>query len=98
MKKARILLIDASKGHFGAIIRNVSCLITRADVRSHYRHCYGTRINAISAPVFNAQGRMLLTITVVGPASRFDVDRDSQTCQPSLQAAATLSRRLGFQP
>jgi len=64
---------------------------------ANYTDRYGARINAVAAPVFDAEGRMVLALTLVGPAEATDVDWGGPLCQRLRTAAIQLSRRLGFQ-
>lgn len=53
-------------------------------------------INGFSAPVFGHTGHMVAALTSLGIVGRFDVDWNSPMAQANREAAATLSRRLGF--
>lgn len=53
-------------------------------------------INAVSAPVLDAQGHLSLAITVVGPASSLDATVDSPAAQALLIASRRLSAGLGY--
>ncbi len=53
-------------------------------------------INAISAPVFDAQGGIALVLTAVGPAGAFDAALDGEIARAVKTAAAQVSRRIGF--
>ena len=53
-------------------------------------------INGFSAPVFGHGGRMVAAITCLGIIGNFDLDWDSPMAQATRDAAATLSRRLGY--
>lgn len=53
-------------------------------------------INAVSAPVLDAQGHLSLAITVVGPASSLDATVDSPAAQALLRACRRLSADLGY--
>ncbi len=53
-------------------------------------------INGFSAPVFGHGGRMVAAITSLGIIGNFDMDWDSPMAQATRDAAATLSRRLGY--
>ncbi len=53
-------------------------------------------INGFSAPVFGHDGRMVAAITSLGIIGNFDMDWDSPMAQATRDAAATLSRRLGY--
>ena len=48
-------------------------------------------INAVSAPVFDAHGRLALALTLVGPASSLAVGADSPAVRVLLQACARIS-------
>lgn len=53
-------------------------------------------INAVSAPVLDAQGHLSLAITVVGPASSLDAIVDSPAAQALRLACRRLSANLGY--
>lgn len=52
-------------------------------------------INGFSAPVYDHSGRMVAAITSLGTIGEFDVEWDSSTAHAMLEAAESLSRRLG---
>ncbi len=52
-------------------------------------------INALSAPVFDLDGRIVLAITALGPSGTFDAHWDGELARAIAACAATLSRRLG---
>ena len=53
-------------------------------------------INGFSAPVYDHTGGMIAAITSLGSIGEFDVDWESSTARAMLEAARTLSHRLGF--
>jgi len=53
-------------------------------------------INGFSAPVYDHTGGMIAAITSLGSIGEFDVDWESSTALAMLEAARTLSHRLGF--
>ena len=53
-------------------------------------------VNGFSAPVFNHAGRMVAALTQLGIIGSFDLDWDSPTARLTKDAAAALSRRLGY--
>ncbi len=53
-------------------------------------------INGFSAPVFDHTGRMVAAITSLGTIGHFDMAWDSPLAQSIKEAAATLSKRLGY--
>ncbi|HSV45840.1 MAG TPA: flavin reductase [Ramlibacter sp.] len=70
--------------------------LARVVASSDFTHRYGARINAAAAPVFDAEGRMVLALTLVGAAEDTDVDWGGPLCQRLRSAAAQLSQRLGY--
>jgi flavin reductase (DIM6/NTAB) family NADH-FMN oxidoreductase RutF/DNA-binding IclR family transcriptional regulator len=56
-----------------------------------------TLINALSAPVLDADSRALLALTAVGEESRFHADVDGDFAHALLETAKDLSRRLGYE-
>ncbi len=55
-------------------------------------------VNAFSAPVFNAEGRMVLALSLAARASRLAPDWDGTVPRALAAAAERLSARLGFKP
>ena len=53
-------------------------------------------INGFSAPVFDNTGRMVAAITSLGTIGHFDMAWDSPLAHSIKEAAATLSKRLGY--
>ncbi|ATR84722.1 IclR family transcriptional regulator [Pseudomonas sp. HLS-6] len=52
-------------------------------------------VDALSAPVFNAVGKIAAVITVVGPTSIFHADEQGPAAQRLLATAKTISWRMG---
>jgi DNA-binding IclR family transcriptional regulator len=52
-------------------------------------------VHALSAPVFDHAGRIVLAVTAVGPAGTLNADWDGRPAQILKQFAANLSARLG---
>ena len=52
-------------------------------------------VSAAAAPVFDAAGRLVLTITAIGPSASFDTALDGALTTTLRNAAALLSKRLG---
>ncbi|MCU1729282.1 IclR family transcriptional regulator [Pseudomonas sp. 7P_10.2_Bac1] len=55
-------------------------------------------VDALSAPVFEATGKVAGVLTVVGPTSLFHADEHGPAAQRLLAAANAISWRMGFQP
>ncbi|MDR9750056.1 IclR family transcriptional regulator [Pseudomonas sp. SZMC_28357] len=55
-------------------------------------------VDALSAPVFNAVGKVAAVMTIVGPASLFHADENGPAAQRLLAASRAVSWRMGFQP
>jgi flavin reductase (DIM6/NTAB) family NADH-FMN oxidoreductase RutF/DNA-binding IclR family transcriptional regulator len=55
-----------------------------------------TLINALSAPVLDANGQAVLALTAVGEATRFPGDLDGDFAHALWETAKDLSRRLGY--
>jgi DNA-binding IclR family transcriptional regulator len=53
-------------------------------------------VSAAAAPVFNAAGRLVLALTAIGPSASFDIAADGPLVGALREAAALLSRRLGY--
>ena len=55
-------------------------------------------VNTLSAPVFDADGKIALVITVFGPQGQFDAVIDGPAGQMLRTHAEAVSHRLGFNP
>ncbi|WP_016968014.1 IclR family transcriptional regulator [Pseudomonas fluorescens] len=55
-------------------------------------------VDALSAPVFDATGKIAAVLTVVGPTSLFHADEHGPAAQRLLAASAAVSWRMGYQP
>jgi DNA-binding IclR family transcriptional regulator len=55
-------------------------------------------VDALSAPVFNAVGKVAAVLTVVGPTSLFHADENGPAAQRLLAATRAVSWRMGYQP
>ncbi|ETF00598.1 flavin reductase [Advenella kashmirensis W13003] len=53
-------------------------------------------VNAFSAPIFNAQGRMVMALSLTSPADRLPAARDGIVPITLAKEATTLSQRLGW--
>jgi DNA-binding IclR family transcriptional regulator len=52
-------------------------------------------VGAVAAPVFDAQGRLVLSLTAIGPSAIFDARPDGTVAGALRPAARALSQRLG---
>jgi DNA-binding IclR family transcriptional regulator len=52
----------------------------------------------VSVPVFDARGRLVLSLTAIGPSATFDARVDGAVASRLAPAAAQLSTRLGWKP
>jgi DNA-binding IclR family transcriptional regulator len=55
-------------------------------------------ISAVSVPVFDARGQLVLSLTAIGPSATFDSAVDGQVAARLKPAAMALSVRLGWKP
>lgn len=55
-------------------------------------------VSALAAPVFDDQGRIVLSLTAIGPSASFELRLDGAIAQGLRQAGAELSRQLGWRP
>ena len=55
-------------------------------------------LSAVSVPVFDARGQLVLSLTAIGPSATFDAAPDGAVAAQLTPAALQLSRRLGWQP
>ena len=56
---------------------------------------YGSSISALSVPVFDQSGAMVLALTAIGSTHKLDLGESSRLVTGLRQCAATLSQRLG---
>jgi DNA-binding IclR family transcriptional regulator len=54
-------------------------------------------VSAVSVPVFDARGKLVLSLTAIGPSATFDSAVDGAVASRLKPAAAQLSMRLGWQ-
>ena len=69
--------------------------LARQGLKTFYRS--ETVINALSAPVLDADGRAVLALTAVGEAGRFRADLDGAFARALRDTAKDLSHRLGYE-
>ncbi len=87
-----------SREALNAVIAEVRAhRLARVVASPNFTPTYGTQINAMCAPVFDMQGRMVLGLTVVGRADTLDVGWDAPVPRSLKAAADALSQRLGHQ-
>ncbi|MBT9457644.1 MAG: IclR family transcriptional regulator [Burkholderiaceae bacterium] len=55
-------------------------------------------VSALAAPVFDDQGRMVLSLTAIGPSGSFDLELDGGTALALKRSGLELSRQLGWRP
>ena len=55
-------------------------------------------VSAVSVPVFDARGQLVLSLTAIGPSATFDSAVDGAVAARLKPAAAQLSMRLGWKP
>jgi DNA-binding IclR family transcriptional regulator len=55
-------------------------------------------VDALSAPVFDATGKVAGVLTVVGPTSLFHADENGPAAKRLLAASQAISWRMGYQP
>ena len=55
-------------------------------------------VSALSVPVFDARGQLVLSLTATGPSATFDAAVDGAVAAQLKPAALQLSLRLGWQP
>jgi len=53
-------------------------------------------VSALAAPVFDDQGRMVLSLTAIGPSGHFDLDARGPLACALKRAGQELSRQLGW--
>ena len=55
-------------------------------------------VGAVSVPVFDARGKLVLSLTAIGPSATFDSTVDGAVASRLKPAALQLSTRLGWKP
>ncbi len=70
----------------------------RADGVAHIDGVALPGVSAVAVPVFDAQGRLVLGLTAIGPSATFDATPGGAVAAELRPAAAQLSRRLGWKP
>lgn len=55
-------------------------------------------LSALAAPVFDARGQLVLSLTAIGPSATFDAGVDGAVARVLGPAARQLSTRLGWKP
>ena len=55
-------------------------------------------VDALSAPVFNAVGKVAAVMTIVGPTSIFHADENGPAAQRLLAVTRAVSWRMGYEP
>jgi DNA-binding IclR family transcriptional regulator len=55
-------------------------------------------LSAVSVPVFDARGQLVLSLTAIGPSATFDAAPEGAVAARLRPAASELSRRLGWKP
>lgn len=53
-------------------------------------------IDALSVPVFDHSGRLVMALTALGPSSLFDAEPDGEIAKALLACASAISRQLGY--
>jgi len=53
-------------------------------------------VSALAAPVFDDQGRIVLSLTAIGPSAAVDLDPGGQVAQRLQEAGREISRQLGW--
>ena len=55
-------------------------------------------VSALAAPVFDDSGRIVLTLTAIGPSNSFDLRFNGALAPALIRAGVELSRQLGWRP
>jgi len=55
-------------------------------------------VAALAAPVFDGFGKMVLSLTAIGPSATLDADPDSKAARELARCAAAISAQLGARP
>lgn len=97
---ARELGDDSVAGHTGTKMTKEDLEAMLGEVRRHgMARTVGdptAGINAISAPVFDHAGNMVLAVTIIGPLGSLDAEWDGAAAAQLKACAARISQRLGY--
>ncbi len=63
-----------------------------------FTELYGTSISALSVPVFDGDGAMVLALTAIGATGRLDISDEGRLVRGLRECAATLARRIHSSP
>lgn len=74
------------------VLENLRAEIRRVGIA---RNAGGTRLDALAAPVFNYEGRLVMVLTIVADAQTVDMSIDSGAARELRSQAEALSRQLG---
>jgi DNA-binding IclR family transcriptional regulator len=55
-------------------------------------------VSALAAPVFDEEGRIVLSLTAIGPSGSFDLRLNGKLAPELRRAGLELSRQLGWRP
>ena len=93
LPRARILASDPEAQFDAAFERDLEA-VRRAGL-AHAVDAAVPGISALAAPVFDAGGQMVLSLTAIGPGASFDARPDGAPARALVACAAALSRQLG---
>ena len=93
LPRARIVAADPQARFDAAFERELDAV--RAAGLAHAVDAAVPGISALAAPVFDAGGSVVLTLTAIGPGASFDVAPDGAPARALKAAADELSRQLG---
>lgn len=68
--------------------------IARLAGTAQFQSLYGASINAISVPVFDPDGAMVLALTAIGAEDHIDIGEDGPLCTRLRDCAASITQRL----
>ncbi len=96
--RARMLAGDPDDGRFAARVAEARQHGLARAVGNAPSERHQVMVNAFSAPVFDAHGRMVLALSTTCQADRLPPEWDGDVPQALQRAARKLSARLGHKP
>lgn len=96
LPRAEVLAADPAAVFDAAFERDLEAV--RAAGFSHAVDAAVPGVSALAAPVFDATGRIVLSLTAIGPGAGLDVRADGPAARALVACATDLSRQVGARP
>ncbi|MDD0973028.1 IclR family transcriptional regulator [Pseudomonas fontis] len=92
LRDEELAVLGQSASHYDALFAQI-----REQGLHHVHGLLMPGVDALSAPVFNAVGKVVAVLTVVGPTSIFHADEQGPAAQQLLATAQAISWRMGYE-